>query len=139
MNLSLVLELALSGHPDRVAVTCAGTQLTYADIDRLARGVAARLVADGNRSVVYVGPSSPSLPVALFAAARAAVPFVPLNYRLSVDRLDALIAEHPDSLVIRASDEVEALAADPGAAPEAPTDEDLPAVLLYTSGTTAAP
>lgn len=139
MNLSLVLDLALSAHPDRVAVVCAGRRLTYADIDRSSRGVAARLSADARRAVVHVSPTSPALPVAVFAAARAGVPFIPLNYRLSADRLDALVAEHPDALVLGVGDDIEAWAGDPDAAPDAPVDENLPAVLLYTSGTTAAP
>lgn len=139
MNLTLILDLALAGHPDRVAVACADGRLTYADIDRLSRGVAARLVIEHRRAVIYIGTSAPSLPVALFAAARAGLPFIPLNYRLSADRLDALVAEHPDSLVVRAEDDLAAWAADPADAPDAPFDDNLPAVLLYTSGTTAAP
>jgi acyl-CoA synthetase (AMP-forming)/AMP-acid ligase II len=139
VNLSLILELALSAYPDRVAVSCTGRGMTYADIDRLARGVAARLIADDRRAVVHVSPSSPALPVSVFAAARAGVPFVPLNYRLSADRRDALIAAHPDSLVVTDADDLEAWAGDPADAPDAPADEDLPALLLYTSGTTAVP
>jgi acyl-CoA synthetase (AMP-forming)/AMP-acid ligase II len=139
VNLSLVLDLALSAHPDRVAVTCADQALTFGELDRLARGVAARLVADERRAVVHIGPSSPSLPVALFAAARAGVPFVPLNYRRSQDQLDALVPAHPDALVVRVGDDLAAITGDADAAPDMPTDEDLVAVLLYTSGTTAAP
>ena len=139
MNLSLVLDLALSAHPDRVAVTCAGQAMTFGELDQLARGVAARLVADGHRAVVHIGPSSPSLPVAMFAAARAGVPFVPLNYRLSREQLDALVAEHPDSFVVHVGDDLAAWAGEAANAPDMPTDEDLVAVLLYTSGTTAAP
>jgi acyl-CoA synthetase (AMP-forming)/AMP-acid ligase II len=139
VNLTLILDLALAGHPDRVAVVCPGARLTYADLDRFARGVATRLVADGRSAVVFIGPSSPELPVALFAAARAGVPFVPLNYRLSDDRLDALLADHPDALVVRGEDDLESWAGDPAATPDAPIDDALAAVLLYTSGTTAAP
>ena len=152
MNLSLVLELACSGHPDRVAVTCAGRHLTFADLDREARAVAARLSETGMPAVLYAGPSSPSLPVALFAAARAGVPFVPLNYRLSPDQLGALVVDHPQALLVHDGtvpatatgatvhrDELAAWGGDPAAAPDAPADEDVVAVLLYTSGTTAAP
>ena len=139
MNLSLILELALSGHPDRIAVASGDQRVTFADLDRLARGVAAWLTEQGKGAVIYIGPSSPLLPVALFAAARAGVPFVPLNYRLSADRLDALVAQHPDALVVRDGDDLTGLTGDPEAAPDVPTDEDLIAVLLYTSGTTAAP
>ena len=66
MNLSLILDLALAGHPDRVAVASGDQRLTFADVDRLARGVSTRLVEQGHRAVVYIGPSSPALPVALW-------------------------------------------------------------------------
>ena len=139
MNLSLILELALSGHPDRVAVVHGDQRLTFAELDRLSRGLAAQLVAGNRQAVVHVRPSSPALPVALFAAARAGVPFIPLNYRLSADRLQSLIDAHPDALVIGEADDVEALSGDADQAPDAPVDDELPAVFLYTSGTTAAP
>ena len=129
MNLTLILDLALAGHPDRTAVVCPDSRLTYADIDRLARGLAAGIVADERAAVVYIGPSAPSLPVALFAAARAGVPFIPLNYRLSAERLDALLADHPDALVVRADDEIAPLSGETENAPDAPVDEDLPAVI----------
>src|SRR4051812_43906567 len=144
--------MALSGHPDRIAVTCADHHLSFADVDRLSRGVAARLVETSARAVLHVGPSSPALPVALFAAARAGVPFVPLNYRVSAEQLDVLVADHPGSLLVHDGtvpttamgsavhrDDLGSWAGDPDRAPEAPADEDVIAVLLYTSGTTAAP
>jgi acyl-CoA synthetase (AMP-forming)/AMP-acid ligase II len=67
------------------------------------------------------------------------LPFIPLNYRLSADRLEALVAEHPDSLVVRPEDDLAGSPGEVADAPEAPVDDNLPAVLLYTSGTTAAP
>jgi acyl-CoA synthetase (AMP-forming)/AMP-acid ligase II len=139
VNLSLILDLALAGHPERVAVSSGGQRLTFAELDRSARAVAARLVEQGRRAVLHIGPSSPALPVALFAAARAGVPFVPLNYRLSTDRLAALVAEHPEALVVAEGDDMAQFFGNPETAPDAPTDENLTAVLLYTSGTTAAP
>jgi acyl-CoA synthetase (AMP-forming)/AMP-acid ligase II len=152
VNLTLVLDLATSGHPDRVAVAHAGRRLSYADLDRRSRAVATGLVDAGARAVLHIGPSSTTLPVALFAAARAGVPFVPLNYRLSAAQLDRLVADHPQSLVVHDGrvpttatgptvrlDELDQWGGDPDLAPEAPTDDDVVAVLLYTSGTTAAP
>ena len=152
MNLTLILDLAVSGHPDRLAVTQGGGRLTFADLDRRARAVAAGLVHAGARAVLHVGPSSTALPVALFAAARAGIPFVPLNYRLSDEQLDRLVAEHPQSLVVHDGrrpstatgptvhrDELASWGGTPELAPEAPADGDVIAVLLYTSGTTAAP
>jgi acyl-CoA synthetase (AMP-forming)/AMP-acid ligase II len=88
--------------------------------------------------------------VALFGAAIAGVPFVPLNYRLGVQQLSDLRARHPDSLVLGPAD-LEALATlgelavETGAVDPVPIEsdgmaqEDPVAVILYTSGTTAAP
>ena len=58
MNLSLILELALAGHPDRVAVASGDRRMTFAELDGHARGVAARLADKSERAVIYIGPSS---------------------------------------------------------------------------------
>jgi acyl-CoA synthetase (AMP-forming)/AMP-acid ligase II len=135
VNLSLVLDMACSGHPDRVALTCDGSSLTYADLDRASRGVATAVRRDGASALVYLGGNGLALPVCLFGAARAGVPFVPLNYRLAPEQLTRLLADHPDALVVRDGDALPV--EDDGV--DAPEDDELVAVLLYTSGTTAAP
>jgi acyl-CoA synthetase (AMP-forming)/AMP-acid ligase II len=150
VNLTLVLDMACSGHADRVAVTSDGTSLTYAEVDAASRALAAAVHRAGATAVVHLGTSALSLPVCLFGAARAGVPFVPLNYRLAPEALASLLADHPGALLVHEGpvpegftgtavprDDVTALPADDG--PEPPEDDDLVAVLLYTSGTTAAP
>lgn len=150
MNLSLVLDMACSGHADRVAVTTGDRNLTYAEIDAASRAVAAELVRTGATALVHLGTNAVSLPVCLFGAARAGVPFVPLNYRLSQEQLAGLLADHPGALLVhegaapasfqgltRARDTLADLP--PADAVEVPEDDELVAVLLYTSGTTAAP
>jgi acyl-CoA synthetase (AMP-forming)/AMP-acid ligase II len=156
MNLSLVLDMALSGYPDRPAVSGGGTRLTYAELDRLSRGAAASVAADGLDAVLHLAANSPALPVALFAAARAGVPFVPLNYRQPASQLAAIVGGYRRALLVYDRDRpgggtgpavpAAGLAAwarkrggDPRLAPESPDDEETVAVLLYTSGTTAAP
>jgi acyl-CoA synthetase (AMP-forming)/AMP-acid ligase II len=75
---------------------------------------------------------------------------VPLNYRLAPATLAALTANHPHALLLADEDSSVAEAIDPdrwldglaieaAATHEAPFDPELPAALLYTSGTTAAP
>jgi acyl-CoA synthetase (AMP-forming)/AMP-acid ligase II len=150
VNLSLVLDMACSGHADRVAVTTGDRNLTYAEIDAASRAVAAELVRTGATALVHLGTNAVSLPVCLFGAARAGVPFVPLNYRLSQEQLAGLLADHPGALLVhegavpaafqgqsRARDTLDDLP--PADAVEVPEDDELVAVLLYTSGTTAAP
>ena len=150
MNLSLVLDMACSGHAERVAVTSGDRSLTYADIDAASRAVAAELVRTGASALVHLGTNAVSLPVCLFGAARAGVPFVPLNYRLSQEQLTALLADHPGALLVHegaaptgfagATLHRDALGELPAAdAVDVPEDDELVAVLLYTSGTTAAP
>lgn len=110
----------------------------------------------GASALAYVGTNGLAFPIGLFAAAAAGVPFVPLNYRLSVDQLDELLAPLGDTLVVAEGEAAAALAArghrvldsaafvataraGGGDVGEVPADSDRPAVLLYTSGTTAAP
>jgi len=54
----------------------------------------------GAEAVRLPGGERPAFPVALFAAARAGVPLVPLNFRLGQRQLDALLARHPKALGI---------------------------------------
>lgn len=151
MNLSLVLEMACSGHADRVAVTAGGTSLSFAQLDSASQALAATLTQTGATEVVHLGSNALSLPICLFAAARAGVPFVPLNYRLGRAQLGTLLAEHPDALLVHEGPVPEAFAGTalqrdalpqleaPEHVPDPPADEELVAVRLYTSGTTAAP
>ena len=140
MNITMVLEMAASAG-DRTAVTAGGRSLTAAELLRLAHAAAHRF--RHYRAVLYLGANHPAYPVALFGAAVAGVPFVPLNYRLGDEQLNELLARHPGALVLRPAD-LDALLDAPEPASAEPLDpaseeDDAVAVLLYTSGTTAAP
>ncbi len=151
MNAALLLELAVSACGERVAVTDGRRSLTTSDVAELAAAGAAQLVAQRAESLVYVSTHGPVFAVAFFAAATAGVPIVPLNYRLPPDALRALLANHPGGLVVaddpavlgtttavRPEDWLASLSAET-TPPPVPGDPELPAVLLYTSGTTSAP
>jgi acyl-CoA synthetase (AMP-forming)/AMP-acid ligase II len=148
VNLSLVLEMACSGHADRVAVSAGGEHLTYGELDTASRSVAATLRSTGVTALLHLGTNGLSLPICLFAAARAGVPFIPLNYRLAPEQLSVLLAGHAGALLVHEGDvpmgfagtalHRDALPLSEGSV-EPPDDEDLVAVHLYTSGTTAAP
>jgi acyl-CoA synthetase (AMP-forming)/AMP-acid ligase II len=153
MSIPLLLEMAASGCGARVALGPLAGGMTFEDLQIGALG-GATLVADRAPShVVFVGRNGPAYVQAFLSAAVAGVPFVPLNYRLARAQLHALISELTGSLIIadRAYagmfDEGSVVISDdfPAAASAAPpvelgpVDDETPAVLLYTSGTTARP
>ncbi|WP_344825148.1 class I adenylate-forming enzyme family protein [Actinocorallia longicatena] len=134
----MILEMAASAG-DRQAVTADGRSLTAAELLRLAGIAADRFRA--YPAVLYLGANHLAYPIALFGAALAGVPFVPLNYRLGEQQLAALEARHPGALVLRPADLASLTDPADGAAgaEPVPSDRDGVAVLLYTSGTTAEP
>ncbi|WOX16628.1 long-chain fatty acid--CoA ligase (plasmid) [Streptomyces sp. N50] len=137
MNITMILEMVASGG-DRPVVTANGRSLTASDLLARARAAAHRF--RGHPAVLYLSPSHLAYPVALFGAALAGIPFIPLNYRLGEHQLTRLLARHPGALVLRPAD-LDALlsAEEPAEAPELAQDQDSVAVVLYTSGTTAEP
>jgi acyl-CoA synthetase (AMP-forming)/AMP-acid ligase II len=157
MNVLTLLEMAAGGMPDRVGVGRMGPAgdasagLTYPALLDRARCGAGMLSAHGAEELVYVGVNDDDFAVALFAAAWAGVPLVPLNYRLGRDALAGLLAHHPNALVV--SDQAPPTTAQTVTAaqwraacvrPANDTsrwsdDPDAVAVLLYTSGTTSEP
>ncbi len=155
MTLLMLLEMVASAFGDRLAVGTRADGLTYQQLyDRAGAGAELIRRRQANH-LAYVGSSDAGFPVALFASAWAGVPFLPLNYRLGDDQLQQLLANHDDVLVVAdegawdrcrhlaatvlSLDEWQAATAEPVVAQPSVTDGDDVAVLLYTSGTTAAP
>jgi len=154
MSISLLLEMAVSGDPDRLAVVSGDVRLTTQELSDLADGGAGVIEASGCEHVAYVGAGGAMLPLLLFASARSGRTFTPINYRLSADGIQALIDRLPSPLVIvdaryrdmigasgKAvvdSDEFLAAARTNEPAAEFP-DPDTVGVVLFTSGTTSAP
>ena len=122
------------------------------------RAVAAWFAASGAERIGFVDVNSEALPIALFGAAMAGLPFAPVNYRLTDEQLDAilrrlapgLVVVGPevaarigaiDGLQIATRDELLAIAADRDEVePDLPMiDPDDVAIMLFTSGTTGAP
>ncbi|MFD0364698.1 class I adenylate-forming enzyme family protein [Nocardia sp. GCM10030253] len=140
MNINMILDMVSAGG-DRAVVTAAGRSLTAAELSALSRRAAGRF--RGHPAVLYLGVNHLAYPVALFGSVLAGVPFVPLNYRLGAEQLDALVARHPGALVLRPQDLDALVEADGGQDVPEPDDLDWGgesvAVIIYTSGTTSAP
>ena len=88
MNVMMLLEMAAGGFGDRVALGSRdGSGMTYAELFRCAGAAATHFGETDTDRVALIDISSPALPVALFGAAWAGKPFVPLNYRLTAEEL----------------------------------------------------
>ena len=112
------------------------------------------IAAAGVEHVAYVGSGGLLQPLLIFASARAAVPYTPINYRLSAEGVRELIERLPNPLVI-VDDRYRELVGDAGervmssgdflaaartadAAAELADPDDI-AIVLFTSGTTSKP
>jgi acyl-CoA synthetase (AMP-forming)/AMP-acid ligase II len=156
MHLSSLVEMVESGFDDRVLLGDESSQITGTDFGFLVR-LGATQVHNKYTSVIYVGENHPLLPVGLFAAAWAGVPFVPVNYRLEDRQLRSLIERYPNSLVLTdplTADRLIGLSPlifddwlrglsnidleEVGPIEPAENDDDV-AVVLFTSGTTSEP
>ncbi|KAA9156329.1 long-chain fatty acid--CoA ligase [Amycolatopsis acidicola] len=144
MNPSLLLEMVADAAAGRRAVG----ELTYGELDARASAVAGGLAALGIANVGYLDEYSETLPVLFYAAHRAGLPFVPLNYRLSDEALRAALARIAPAVVVAGARQRERCAGvegitvlGPGELPtgDAVSVEGEVSVLLFTSGTSGEP
>ena len=159
MNVMMLLEMAASAMGDRVAAGPFDAGLTNDRLLSEAAALAGRLRASEAEGLLLCDEPSVALPVALFGAAWAGIPYVPINYRLSDGDLRDLAARAAPALAVVDTAAARRLArvdglqiierdtllddpaggADPAEIGDWPMDPDAAAVLLYTSGTTGAP
>ncbi|HSO95553.1 MAG TPA: AMP-binding protein [Acidimicrobiia bacterium] len=126
--------MAADGFGERVAIGVGGEGVTFAEVRDRSAAVAARL-GPSRPKVALLGETSPLVPVALFGAAWAGVPYAPINYRLPAETRDALLARLAP---VEVADDAW-LDPSTGAPEPFPDSPAAPAVLLFTSGTTAEP
>ncbi|UIX29289.1 class I adenylate-forming enzyme family protein [Streptomyces sp. GQFP] len=157
MSISLILEMATSGHPDRAAVTTGGTTHTYQEFADAVARAGTLLQESGAEHVVFLAGSGIEQATLLFAAAHAGIPFSPVNYRLGqaqltelINRIDgALVIVDPRYHEVAAASRAPLVTTDDFTArmrartetplPPRTVDPDSPAIILFTSGTTSAP
>jgi acyl-CoA synthetase (AMP-forming)/AMP-acid ligase II len=156
MNLGMLLEMAVEGAGDRVLVGPRDGGLTAVQLHERARRAAAQFSAQEVARVALVDVNSEVVPIALFAAGFAGLPFAPLNYRLGDDQLGEIIDRLAPVAIVAGPDTVDRVRGRVGVAvfdhdlgqrdracAEHPrvtgaVDGDAPAVILFTSGTTGA-
>lgn len=93
MNLMMLLEMASGAYGDRVAFQNGDDRLTYQQLFDAAGVLAAELSDGRTKHLAMLDESSLALPVAVFGASWAGIPFAPLNYRLTDPELDALLSQ----------------------------------------------
>src|ERR1700683_882163 len=154
MSIALILEMASSGFGDRIALGGADERITFAELTAQARAGAKFIAIGQPKHVVFIGRNGPIFPLLLFSSALAGVPFVPLNYRLTRDAVLDLLGGLEEPMLVVEPDYVPLVsgayhtvsvaeflsASSSGAGFEGvAVPDDSPAVLLFTSGTTARP
>jgi long-chain acyl-CoA synthetase len=155
MNLAMLLEMAADAFGERSAVSCGGRHLSYSALRAAAQSAARTLAPSGFTHVALLDANGVAAPLALFAAAYAGVPYVPLNYRLTGAELEQLLARVTPAWLL-APPHLSAplqlpegiVCADPAMLPpgaafaeglEVPSDPSAVAIQLFTSGTTGVP
>jgi acyl-CoA synthetase (AMP-forming)/AMP-acid ligase II len=154
MGVAMLLDTIASTMPERILVGTGSDSLTAAGLALLAQGGAS--VLDGAEAVGFLGVGGSAFPTGLYASALAGIPFTPLNYRLPAQQIAELAAglgkrpflivdeqyaetvrDVPGTVLTTPEWLAAAGAADP--APPRDIDDERPAVVLYTSGTTSKP
>ena len=155
----MLLEMASSAFGDRVAFGSKdGSGITYQDLYEKA-GKASQHFTEANADhVSFLGESNLALPISLFGSSWAGLPFVPLNYRLAGEEVQALadritptvtvtnkelsnILQDKEGVSLMTGKQLIDYTTEGGVIPEPSwnMDPDEIAILLFTSGTTGAP
>jgi amino acid adenylation domain-containing protein len=142
-------------HADKTAVVCGDAQLEYAELNRLANGVARRLAAIGVQPGDNVGvliDRSPAMVAALIGALKAGATYVPLDPEFPEQRLTLMLSDAAPKVLLTsrelagelpggawqvlAMEDVEPSADPPSISGVTP---DSLAYIIYTSGSTGTP
>ncbi|HEY0139049.1 MAG TPA: amino acid adenylation domain-containing protein, partial [Nannocystis sp.] len=145
--------------PHAIAVECEGQELTYEALDRRANRAARRLLALGvgpNTRVAVCVPRSLELPVALLAILKTGAAFVPIEPRYPEARIAMVLTDAEVAAVLLHGDtadrlpeigvprlriDASSLDAEDGdeAAPVPGLASELPAYVIFTSGSSGRP
>jgi acyl-CoA synthetase (AMP-forming)/AMP-acid ligase II len=154
----MILEMASDNLGARIALGSRHDGVSFEQLGRRSRRGGTWLADSAGERVVLVDENSPAVPLALFGAAVAGKPFVPVNYRLADEKLRAILGRTAPATVIVGAGVEERVEATEGltfvrredflavteddSIPETDgwgCDPEATAVLLFTSGTTGEP
>lgn len=154
MNLSRIVERWADHTPGRTAFHFHGEDISYAELwrrtERTTRQLAGAGISHGDR-IAFLGYNHPDMLALLFAAARLGAILVPLNWRLTVHEHKVILADCAPVLLFFEPEFAQHAAelpvdtrhamgtALPEADPRLTGSDDAEVLIVYTSGTTAAP
>ncbi len=159
MNIMMLLEMAASGCPERIAFVDPemDVSISYQELFDAAGTMAAILRGSDAGRLAMLDISNIGIPIGLFASGWAGIPYVPLNYRLTDPEIDSLIDRITPAYLVTEPERVAGFRDREGVQVSSRTDfvgqarnsDEAPdpwsmdpedtAVLLFTSGTTGAP
>ncbi|MDA0158697.1 AMP-binding protein [Solirubrobacter ginsenosidimutans] len=128
-------ELLDHEHSDRVALVFDGVERTHRELHERASRVAGALAARGVRAgdrVAMLLHNGLEFPETLLACLRLGAIAVPINFRLTQNEIDYILADCGAAVLVDGP-------LDHEPAPRAPIESSDPALLCYTSGTTGRP
>jgi amino acid adenylation domain-containing protein len=134
-------------HPDRPAIRCDGTTVSYRDLDRRVTELAGALDVDPAAPVAILLDRSVDMVAAALAVIRVGASYVPIDPATPPARVSAILSDAAPSVVITSSalaDLVEAPVvlvdrALPTGGEARPSSWDTRAYVIFTSGTTGRP
>jgi malonyl-CoA/methylmalonyl-CoA synthetase len=147
VNLRQLFDLSLAGRRDRIALEWNGAEYTFGEIDersnRMARALAARGIAQGDRVCVYLANCIELIDLFLACVKLGAI-FVPINILYRDREMSHILSDAEPKLLVTERELPELPASGGHALPNGRAsvdnfpdlDGDAPAALVYTSGTT---
>lgn len=143
MNLRDWFEPSFTGRAEEIGLEWAGSEYTFREVDarsnRMARALAARGLAKGDRVCVYLANSIEMIDLYL-ACVKSGLIFVPINILYRDREMTHILSDADPKLLVTAA-EIPALLSEAAAQsgerlPDVGLGADDPAALVYTSGTT---
>src|SRR5258706_7622823 len=96
----MLLDMVADAAGERVVLGSLAGGMTASGLRDAARGAARSFLAANAEHVVLLDLNSDAVPVALFGAALAGLPFAPVNYRLIDDQLRPILSRLAPCVVV---------------------------------------